>query len=149
MTPDPLPTLESSIPVVRAALRARRRAAVLSAPPGTGKTTLVPIALLDEPWLGGRRIVVLGPPPRGSRLARRMAFLLGEEVGATVGYRTRDERRVSAAARIEVVTEGILTRRIHAIPSCRAPRWWSSTRSTNAISRPTSAWRSCSTPVGP
>jgi ATP-dependent helicase HrpB len=87
--------------------------AVLAAPPGAGKTTIVPLRLLDEPWLGTDRIVVLEPRRLAARAAaRRMAALLGEEVGATVGFRTRDEARVSRATRIEVVTEGILTRRL-------------------------------------
>jgi ATP-dependent helicase HrpB len=87
--------------------------AVLHAPPGAGKTTIVPLRLLAEPWLDGSRIVVLEPRRLAARAAaRRMASLLGEEVGATVGYRTRDERRVGRDTRIEVVTEGILTRRL-------------------------------------
>ncbi|MGH9224920.1 MAG: ATP-dependent helicase HrpB [Acidimicrobiales bacterium] len=86
--------------------------AVLQAPPGAGKTTIVPLRLLDEPWLLGR-ILVLEPRRLATRAAaRRMASLLDEPVGATVGYTTRDERHVSAATRIEVVTEGILTRRL-------------------------------------
>ena len=87
--------------------------AVLVAPPGAGKTTIVPLRLLDEPWLGSGRIVMLEPRRLAARAAaRRMASLLGEEVGATVGFRTRDETRVSRTTRIEVVTEGILTRRL-------------------------------------
>ena len=75
-------------------------------------------ALLDEPWLGDGRIVVLEPRRLATRAAaRRMAALLGEEVGGTVGYRTRDERRVGPDTRIEVVTEGILTRRLQHDPS--------------------------------
>lgn len=92
--------------------------AVLQAEPGAGKTTVIPLRLLDEPWLGGGRIVVLEPRRLAARAAaRRMADLLGEPVGATVGYRTRDERRVGPDTRIEVVTEGILTRRLQADPS--------------------------------
>ncbi|MGH9266397.1 MAG: ATP-dependent helicase HrpB, partial [Acidimicrobiales bacterium] len=92
--------------------------AVLVAPPGAGKTTVVPLRLLDEPWLDGRRIVVLEPRRLATRAAaRRMASLLGEEVGATAGYSTRDERRVGRGTRIEVVTEGILTRRLQHDPS--------------------------------
>ena len=69
--------------------------AVLHAPPGAGKTTIVPLRLLDEPWLAGERIVVLEPRRLAARAAaHRMASLLGEAVGATVGYRTRDERKV-------------------------------------------------------
>jgi ATP-dependent helicase HrpB len=91
--------------------------AVLVAPPGSGKTTVVPLRLLDEPWLEGRRILVLEPRRLATRAAaRRMAHLLGEDVGGTVGYTTRDERRTSAATRIEVVTEGVLTRRLQHDP---------------------------------
>lgn len=94
-----------------------RRNAVLVAPPGAGKTTLVPLRLLDDPWLAGRRIVVLEPRRLAARAAaRRMADLLGEDVGATVGYQTRDERRIGPRTRIEVVTEGILTRRLQGDP---------------------------------
>lgn len=92
--------------------------AVLHAPPGAGKTTIVPLRLLDEPWLDGGRIVLLEPRRLAARAAaHRMADLLGQAVGATVGYRTRDERRVGPSSRIEVVTEGILTRRLQHDPS--------------------------------
>ena len=92
--------------------------AVLQAPPGAGKTTIVPLRLLEEPWLAGGRIVMLEPRRLATRAAaRRMASLLGEEVGGTVGYRTRDERRTGPATRIEVVTEGILTRRLQQDPA--------------------------------
>jgi ATP-dependent helicase HrpB len=93
-------------------------AAVLVAPPGAGKTTLAPLALLREGWASSGRIVVLEPRRLATRAAaRRMAALLGEQVGETVGYRTRDERRVGRSTRIEVVTEGILTRRLQQDPS--------------------------------
>jgi ATP-dependent helicase HrpB len=108
---------EACVDQVRAALAAAG-AAVLQAPPGAGKTTIVPLRLLDEPWLAGRRIVMLEPRRLATRAAAtRMASLLGEPVGATVGYSTRDERRVGAGTRIEVVTEGILTRRLQHDPS--------------------------------
>lgn len=116
--PASLPDLPigDALPALRAALQGRGRA-VLVAPPGAGKTTVVPLALLDEPWLDGRRIVMLEPRRLATRAAaRRMADLCGQEVGALVGYQTRDERRISAATRIEVVTEGILTRRLQHDP---------------------------------
>jgi len=110
------------LPVVEA-LSALRRAlgeqgrAVLAAPPGSGKTTLVPLVLLDEPWLAGRRILMLEPRRLATRAAAsRMAELLGEAVGETVGYAMRFERRLSARSRIEVVTEGLLLRRLQADP---------------------------------
>ncbi len=85
--------------------------AVLVAQPGAGKTTRVPLALLDAPWRADGRIIVLEPRRLAARAAaRQMAKLLGEEVGETVGYRVRMESRVSAQTRIEVVTEGVFTR---------------------------------------
>jgi ATP-dependent helicase HrpB len=87
--------------------------AVLVAPPGAGKTTRVPLALLDEAWTGGGRIVLLEPRRLAARAAaQRMALTLGEEVGRTVGLVVRMERRVSAETRILVVTEGVFTRMI-------------------------------------
>lgn len=87
--------------------------AVLSAPPGSGKTTLVPLALLAQPFLAGKSILILEPRRLAARMAAaRMAELLGEAVGETVGYQIRHERRLSAKTRIEVLTEGILTRRL-------------------------------------
>jgi ATP-dependent helicase HrpB len=112
--PD-LPVLEA-LPALKDAL-ARGRSAVLSAPPGSGKTTLVPLALLDAPWLAGRKIVVLEPRRLAARAAaRRMAALLGEGVGETVGYQVRFERKISGRTRIEVITEGLLTRRLQSDP---------------------------------
>lgn len=85
--------------------------AVLQAPPGAGKTTLVPLALLNSPWLAGQKIILLEPRRLAARAAaERLAQLLGEPVGQRVGYRIRLESRVSSATRIEVVTEGILQR---------------------------------------
>ncbi len=111
--PD-LPVLEA-VPRLCAALT--QGCAVLSAPPGSGKTTLVPLALLGEPWLAGQRIVMLEPRRVAARAAAaRMASLLGEPVGETVGYQVRFERKVSARTRIEVVTEGLLARRLQADP---------------------------------
>ncbi len=90
---------------------------VLEAPPGAGKTTQVPLALLDAQWLQGRRIIVLEPRRVAARAAAGfMAAQLGEAVGDTVGYRIRFENRISARTRIEVVTEGILTRMLQDDP---------------------------------
>ncbi len=91
---------------------------MLQAPPGAGKTTGVPIALLDEPWLEGRKIVMLEPRRIAARAAANfMASTLGERVGGTVGYRVRMDSRVGPRTRIEVVTEGVLTRLILADPT--------------------------------
>ncbi len=87
------------------------RRVLLQAPPGAGKSTLVPLALLASPWLQSRKILMLEPRRIAARaVAARMAHLLGESVGRTVGYRTRLDTRVERSTRIEVVTEGILTR---------------------------------------
>jgi ATP-dependent helicase HrpB len=84
---------------------------IISAPPGAGKSTLLPLAMLDELWLGDKKILMLEPRRLAARtIAMRMADLLGEKVGETVGYRIRFDNKVSARTRIEVVTEGILTR---------------------------------------
>lgn len=100
-----------------AAALASHGSAVLVAPPGAGKTTLVPLRLVDLPWLEGGRIVMLEPRRLAARAAgHRMAHLLGEDVGDTVGYQTRDERRIGRNTRIEVVTEGVLTRRLQHDP---------------------------------
>lgn len=92
--------------------------AVLVAPPGAGKTTRVPLALLQEDWLGDRRILMLEPRRLAARSAARyMADLLGENVGETVGYRVRMESRVGNGTRIEVITEGVLTRLLQNDPA--------------------------------
>ncbi|HSU15589.1 ATP-dependent helicase HrpB [Longimicrobium sp.] len=115
--PDTALPIEPVLPALREALRAGT-AAVLQAPPGAGKTTLVPLTLLDEPWLGGRKIVMLEPRRLAARAAaNRMAQLRGERVGATVGYRVRMETRVGPSTRIEVVTEGVLTRMLQHDPA--------------------------------
>ncbi|MGY3603411.1 MULTISPECIES: ATP-dependent helicase HrpB [unclassified Bradyrhizobium] len=96
-----------------AATLAAKNTAVLVAPPGAGKTTRVPLALLDEPWTNGKKIIVLEPRRIAARAsAERMARTLGERVGETVGYRVRFGSKVSRATRIEVVTEGIFSRQI-------------------------------------
>jgi ATP-dependent helicase HrpB len=88
-------------------------AAVLAAPPGAGKTTVVPLALLDQPWLGGRKVLVLEPRRLAARAAaERMARTLGESAGETVGYRTRLQSRTGPRTRVEVITEGVFTRMI-------------------------------------
>jgi ATP-dependent helicase HrpB len=108
--------IESALPALRSALRAHT-AAVLQAPPGAGKTTRVPLALLDEPWLAGRKIVMLEPRRLAARAAARfMARTLGERVGETVGYRVRMDTEVGPRTRTEVVTEGVLTRLLQADP---------------------------------
>lgn len=121
MLPTPLPApiaalaIHAGLAEIRQALR--HGSAVLCAPPGSGKTTGVPLALLDEGWLLGKKIIMLEPRRLAARAAAtRMSALLGEQIGATVGYAIRFERLVSRQTRIEVVTEGILTRRIQADP---------------------------------
>ena len=87
---------------------------IVNAPPGAGKSTLLPLTLLDEPWLAGKKIIMLEPRRLAAKtIAMRMADLWGDKVGETIGYRVRFENRVSALTRIEVVTEGILTRMLH------------------------------------
>lgn len=104
--------MSAVLPALSEALGAGN-SAVLVAPPGAGKTTLVPLALLDTPWLGAGKIVLLEPRRLAARAAaRRMAELLGEEPGATVGYAMRMENRTSARTKILVVTEGVLARMI-------------------------------------
>ncbi|MBE1504655.1 ATP-dependent helicase HrpB [Rhizobium viscosum] len=109
-----LPELPVShvLPDISAALGKKKRA-VLSAPPGAGKTTLVPLHLLGQAWRGDGKIILLEPRRLAARAAAsRMASLLGEQVGETVGYRMRLDNRISARTRIEVVTEGVFARMI-------------------------------------
>lgn len=116
MSMTPLP-IDAVLPALRQAL-AERHEAVLEAPPGAGKTTRVPLALLEENWLAGQTIIMLEPRRLAARAAaERLASELGEAVGGTVGYRIRLESKVSAATRIEVVTEGILARRLQDDPA--------------------------------
>jgi len=109
--------VDVELPALMAALQAGN-AAIVVAPPGAGKTTRVPPALLAADWLGRQRVVMLEPRRLAARAAARfMARTLGEAPGGTVGYRTRLETRVSGRTRIEVVTEGILTRMLQADPA--------------------------------
>jgi ATP-dependent helicase HrpB len=108
---DPLP-IDAALPELTAALRARPKA-VLVAPPGAGKTTRVPLALLDEPWARGGKLILLEPRRLAARSAAdRMAQSLGEEVGGIVGLRVRLGSRIGRTTRIEVVTEGVFARMI-------------------------------------
>jgi len=101
---EPLP-IDDALPGLIAALR-QRHAAVLVAPPGAGKTTRVPLVLIDEPWATGKKILVLEPRRLAARAAaERMAATLNERVGDTVGLRVRFGSKVSGRTRIEVVTE--------------------------------------------
>jgi ATP-dependent helicase HrpB len=96
----------------------KRRRAVVQAPPGAGKTTAVPLYLLDASWLGGQRILMLEPRRMAARAAAaRMSELLGHPLGSTVGYHIRMDHRSGPATRVEVVTEGILTRRLQGDPA--------------------------------
>src|SRR6202041_996182 len=102
--------ISEALPALHQAL-IERRSVLIEAPPGAGKSTIVPIALLQSPWLEGQKILMLEPRRIAARaVAMRMSALLGEPVGRRVGFRTRLETRVSGETRIEVVTEGILTR---------------------------------------
>ena len=107
----PLP-IDQALPGLIAALR-RNPSAVLVAPPGAGKTTRVPLALLDEPWVAGRKLIMLEPRRLAARgAADRMARTLGEAVGEQVGLRVRLGSKISARTRVEVVTEGVFARMI-------------------------------------
>ncbi len=109
--------IESVLPELLQTLR-EKRSVVLQAPPGAGKTTRVPVALLNESWLGGRRIVMLEPRRLAARAAATfMARQIREDVGETVGYRVRFDTRVSSRTRVEVVTEGVLTRLLQDDPA--------------------------------
>ncbi len=113
---DSLP-VDEALPRLKAALM-ERNAAVLVAPPGAGKTTRVPLALLDAPWLAGRKIIMQEPRRLAARAAaRRMAATLGEPVGETVGYRVRLDSKIGPRTRIEVVTDGLFLRLLQEDPS--------------------------------
>ncbi|MBR4259017.1 MAG: ATP-dependent helicase HrpB [Kiritimatiellae bacterium] len=108
--------VEEKIGDIRRALAANRDV-VLTAPPGSGKTTCVPPALLDEPWLEGKKIVMLEPRRLAARnCASYIARRRGEAVGGTIGYQVRLERKISAKTRLEIVTEGLLTQRLLSDP---------------------------------
>ncbi|WP_295386586.1 ATP-dependent helicase HrpB [uncultured Thiodictyon sp.] len=107
--------VDGALPSLAAALAQGH--AVLTAPPGSGKTTHVPLLLRDSAWLDGGSILMLEPRRPAARMAAaRMADLLGEDVGETVGYQVRFERRIGPRTRIQVLTEGILTRRLQSDP---------------------------------
>src|SRR4051794_27659283 len=109
--------IDAVLPDLRAALGAHA-SAVLQAPPGAGKSTVVPLELLDEPWARGKRLIMLEPRRLAARaVAQRMAQTLRQSVGQTVGYRMRLDTRVSRDTRVEVVTEGVLTRMLQSDPS--------------------------------
>ncbi|MGL5501598.1 MAG: DEAD/DEAH box helicase, partial [Plesiomonas shigelloides] len=114
MTAPDLPIC-AVIPDVLAALQ-QHPAVLLSAPPGAGKSTYLPLTLLEQPWLSGT-ILLLEPRRLAARsIAERLSSQLGERCGQTVGYRMRAEAKVSAMTRLEVVTEGVLTRRLQQDP---------------------------------
>ncbi len=109
--------VEDVIPQILEGLREGTRL-VISAPPGAGKTTRVPLALLDEPWLAGRKLILVEPRRIAARAAaERMAATLGERVGQTIGLRSRLDVRTSKGSRIEVVTEGVFSRVILSDPA--------------------------------
>ena len=113
--PQPLP-IDALLDPIRRVL-SQHDELILEAPPGAGKTTRVPLTLLDQPWLGAQKILLLEPRRLAAKTAaQRLAEQLGEPVGQRVGYRIRLESRVSAATRLEVVTEGILTRMLQDDP---------------------------------
>ncbi|OIP24995.1 ATP-dependent helicase HrpB [bacterium CG2_30_54_10] len=108
--------IEKEIPALQKALQ-EGKAAVLVASPGAGKTTIVPLALLDRDWLNGKKIVMLQPRRLAAlNAARRMADLHGSQLGETIGYQIRFQRCIGPNTRIEVITEGLLTRRLQGYP---------------------------------
>ncbi len=112
--------IEDVLPTLRRTLTGGRNA-LLTAAPGAGKTTRVPLALLDAPWLDGKRLLMLEPRRLAARAAaHRMATTLGDSVGETVGYRMRLDTKVGSKTRIEVVTEGVLSRLLQSDPALSA-----------------------------
>ena len=108
--------IDSALPEILTTLSGSH-GAVLTAPPGAGKTTRVPLSLLSEQWLGGKKIIMLEPRRLAAvRAAQFMASLLGEREGETVGYRIRGDTKIGPRTRIEVVTEGVLTRSLQNAP---------------------------------
>lgn len=111
--------IEDVLDTIKSAL-VSNRSAVVQAPPGAGKTTIVPVALIDEDWLSDKKIIMLEPRRIAARAAAyRMAELLNEPVGRTVGYHISMEKRSGPETRIEIITEGILTRKIQTDPSLK------------------------------
>ncbi len=107
--------IQQHIADIKKALATSGRA-VVQAPPGAGKTTHVPLALLDEPWLKNKKILLLEPRRLAARsCAAYMADLLHEKVGQTIGYQIRLDRKIGPNTRIEVITEGVFTRQIQAV----------------------------------
>ncbi len=118
MTPAPVGNLPIAAVLDELTAALTTGHALLQASTGSGKSTLVPLALLDRDWLAGQRILMLEPRRPAARLtAARMADLLGEKLGDTVGYQVRFERRIGPRTRVEVLTEGILTRRLQSDPA--------------------------------
>ncbi len=108
--------INTILPDLRKSLRVHANL-VVQAPPGAGKTTAIPLALLDEPWLGEQKIIMLEPRRLAARMAAgRMAQLSGEKPGETIGYQVRFDRKTSSKTRIEVLTEGLLVRRLQDDP---------------------------------
>jgi ATP-dependent helicase HrpB len=111
MTADQYPVLEILSELKEKLVQSR--VVILQAPPGAGKSTILPIKVMDEKWLAGKKIVMLEPRRLAAKaVAERMADLLQENTGDTVGYRVRFDSKTSAKTKLEVVTEGILTRMI-------------------------------------
>jgi len=114
---EQLPILEI-LPEIKKSLSSHN-VLILQAPPGAGKSTVLPLHLLDEKWLGGKKILMLEPRRLAAKsVANRMATIINEQTGATIGYRVRFEKKTSSETRIEVITEGLLTRMLQQNISC-------------------------------